>query len=176
MRIIGFTGLAGSGKNTAAGFLAAYLVDQGYTVTVDAFAAEIKREIRHALGWDGIKDAFWRKVLQLWGEQGRRTARLRWVDHIDRRQRSCDFLILTDVRYENEADWVRRNKGEIWRVTGRGGLGGETAKHNSETEQGGIEPVFEIINKGSLDELKEQVEEMFPFAFSLEKCREDSRD
>ena len=142
MKVIGIAGRAGAGKNTVGGLLAAVLTDQGYSVALDSFAGAIKQELREQFGWPGVKDAFWRKALQVRGAWARAKNREYWIQVIEDRWRAVigvpapdapDFLILTDVRYRNEAEWCTK-RGVVWLVEGRGGLEGDAGEHASELE------------------------------------------
>lgn len=55
-----------------------------------------------------------------------------WVDYLFREYRGAESLLITDVRFVNEAHRVRAYGGLVWRVT-RPGV--EAGSHSSETEQ-----------------------------------------
>lgn len=80
-----------------------------------------------------------REVLQWWGTQVRRTLDPdHWVTILDRayqRHRSiADYFIVDDVRYKNEADYIRRSGGYLVRVAPYSGWApGHNADHESET-------------------------------------------
>jgi hypothetical protein len=65
--------------------------------------------------------------------------------------------VLTDVRYENEAEAVRSHGGQIWRVT-RPGTAADG--HSSETTVDAIRPNFYLRNDGSFEALYAQVDEL----------------
>ncbi|MAZ17861.1 MAG: deoxynucleotide monophosphate kinase [Ahrensia sp.] len=159
--LVAFTGLAGSGKTTAAD----YLVSRGYTRV--KFAGPLKdmmraigfgdREIegdlkekphgllcgktpRYAMqtlgcewGRDLIGPDFWTR---LW----RNTA----SEIID----SGGRVVTDDCRFPNEASAVRSLGGYIYRIDGRGGIGGAHA-----SERMDIEPDEYIQNDGAISEL-----------------------
>ena len=173
MKMIGIAGVSGSGKNTVAGFLASILCERGFSVGVDAFGTGIKRELTETLGWNGEKDAFWRRAMQLRGECGRKHSASYWIAELRQRwarvreQVRCmaDFLIICDVRYRNEAEFCRDSSaywvaGVNWLVTGRGGLQGAEAQHPSEAGVSAIPKTLfaaEIANTGTLGDLKAAV-------------------
>ena len=136
MRIIGIAGQAESGKTTSTNYL---LTKLGYPWTTDAFANPIKlmleqigvdcsdenkkvvhpilgktpRELMQSLGtgWGRnlVDDDMWVKLLA------------------ERNPHGC--LIISDVRMENEADFIRENGGIIIHLKGRGGI---NSNHESE--------------------------------------------
>jgi Deoxynucleotide monophosphate kinase len=67
-------------------------------------------------------------------------------------------IVVTDLRYEVEADRVRLLKGFIIRVIRPAGL--EQDPHSSEQEYERIHPDYTIINDGSIDDLYNSVETM----------------
>ena len=158
MKIIGFTGPAGSGKSTAAGLLAARLADAGRSALITGFAAALKRLCRQA-GWDGRKDGAGRKLLQAVGQAAREIDPEHWISALAESlpapgPGAPDVVIVQDVRFENEAAWIRARGGEIWRLVGWGGLAGEAGAHASEA---GIEPTEHdtiVPNRGNLEQLK----------------------
>ena len=42
-------------------------------------------------------------------------------------------FVITDVRFPNEAEWVKSLGGKVYRFEGRGGLAGAAGEHVSET-------------------------------------------
>jgi hypothetical protein len=77
-----------------------------------------------------------------------------WIHALETKIRSYPNtnFVLDDVRFENEADAVRRLGGKIVRIVGRGG---STVKHESEN---GIAQVdFTIENSGSVEDLHDAV-------------------
>ena len=151
MRIIGITGLSGSGKTTAAGFIAMAMMDMGYGVVIDAFAAGIKQKLRKHEGWRGEKDACWRERMQKMGTECRK----RTPDYFIRclAYRNCfmeipfqgytiwqyqgirsGFLIVSDMRYYNEFEFVRANGVTIYLCGSHAPLDGAAAEHKSEID------------------------------------------
>lgn len=141
-RVVAFTGLAGSGKSTAAD----YLVTKGYTRV--KFAAPLKAMLRTiGLTEDHIEGHLKevpcallqgktpRHAMQTLGADWARTCigEYFWIglwmrdvdDILDRGGR----VVCDDCRYPNEAAAIRKLGGDIYRLTGRGGVGGS---HESE--------------------------------------------
>lgn len=128
--LIGLTGPARCGKDTAAGFL----IEQGFNRVSfadplrDAVSA-ILREPGSALFGDATKDTpirpWWPKhvtprlLLQAIGTQGVRN----YVDPRfwiwlaeEKYDASLAPVVVTDVRFLEEAEWVREKGGQIWRI------------------------------------------------------------
>jgi len=61
-------------------------------------------------------------------------------------------FVISDVRFQNEADWVRARGGVVWRVH-RPGVAPVRA-HASESEVEQIEPDGHIFNAGSIQDLR----------------------
>lgn len=138
-RLIGLAGVAGSGKDTVASFIKAHASLANFDVPVQtyAFADPLKKGCSEMFGipldhfydrerkekehdfWDysprwmlqhvgtnlirrGIDEDFWIK-----------RADWEWNDY---QERKCIFVV-TDIRFENEAEWVRNRGGEVWHIT-----------------------------------------------------------
>lgn len=156
MKIIGIAGKSNSGKNTAAGLLAAVLMDLGWRVRMDGFGLYIREEARK-LGWNGRKDEAGRAMLQQVGEDAARWCRsLRCMINLDHTR--SHFLIIPDVRYDCQAR-LCRERGVLWFVVGRGGLDGEAGKHISEHAIGMRADGSDVLlpNEGSLEDLRDMV-------------------
>jgi len=143
---IGLIGLAGAGKDTAA--LA--LMDRGWKRV--AFADALKGRAIY-LGWDGRKDDRGRQLLCDLGMAMRAYEPEHWINHARAamRGRPCVF---TDVRFANEADFIRAEGGIIVRVL-REGL--EIGEHESEAGQLRIHSDQSILNDGTIEGLHEQL-------------------
>ena len=132
--IIGVSGYARSGKDTIAEIL---IMNYGFKRL--AFADNIRKAVlvlnpilsngRHVsemvneFGWEVTKaNPEMRRLLQVFGTEVGRTmfGENFWVDQVFRQieneDKSGNFII-TDVRYPNEADLIRKYGGEIWRVS-----------------------------------------------------------
>lgn len=136
MHIIGIAGQAESGKTTSANYLLAKL---GYPWTTDAFADPIKRMLEQ-IGVDcsdemknvthPILGKTPRELMQSLGTGwGRDMVGIdTWVKLLaERNPKGC--LIISDVRMENEADFIRANGGIIIHLKGKGGINSD---HSSE--------------------------------------------
>ena len=149
MKNIGLIGLAGSGKDTAA---AALYDIAGYKRV--AFADKLKM-IAFCVGWDGYKDERGRALLQDLGMAARRYNPDVWVNDIDSLLEPGETgLVFTDVRFQNEADYVRSNGGIIVRIV-RPGIIAEN--HESELKQCEIPADIEIVNDGTIEDLHNKI-------------------
>jgi len=148
---IGFIGLAGSGKDTAA----LGLLEHGWCRM--AFADRLK-EFAKQFGWNGIKDEAGRKFLQDLGMAARTYNSNFWIDQVagSLREISDNFLskpkVWTDVRFQNEADFVRSRGGVIIRIV-RPSLKSKDS-HESELNQSNINADYTVVNDGTAVELK----------------------
>lgn len=107
--IVCITGRKGSGKST----VAKKFEQRGYTVA--PMAASLKNLARE-LGWDGVKDAKGRKLLQLLGtDVCRNCISLEywidlwaevWVENHPTRRTVSEYLVVDDVRFENELNFL----------------------------------------------------------------------
>ena len=68
--------------------------------------------------------------------------------------------VLTDVRYPNEAEAIRRWGGTVWKVVRPSILEGLDDTHTSETSVDLIEPDHLIVNDGTLEDLRAKVLEV----------------
>ena len=146
MKYIGLIGLAGSGKDTAAGAL----YKLGYYRV--AFADRIKMLAR-SFGWDGKKDERGRALLQDLGMAARRYNPDTWVEFVQFLEEDCK-LIYTDVRFQNEADYIRNKGGIIVRIVRPGII---AQNHESELKQSEIAADIEIVNDGTIEELHNKI-------------------
>ena len=104
-----------------------------------------------------------RQIMQWWGTEYRRhTSPGYWLnalqDRIAFEQYEHDLIVITDVRFADEAQLVRDAGGQIWQVI-RPGFGDGPARHVSETAGTEFAPTVVIYNSGSLGDLRERVAE-----------------
>jgi hypothetical protein len=142
-RVVGLTGPAGAGKDTVA-----HMIDEIETIRVFRFADTLKHMTRILTGQDDLdsqdaKECLFmgrsvRYVLQTLGtDWGRDMVHPDiWVETLHRRigQTTRSWpVVIPDVRFENEASWVRAN-GELWHVTRPDNphSTGATSAHDSE--------------------------------------------
>lgn len=151
MKHIGLIGLAGSGKDTAA----EALVELGYWT--NAFAAALK-DLAFQFGWNGQKDERGRALLQDLGMAARKYNPNFWIEQLPW-QTKCYRgkqwpQVYTDVRFQNEADFVRSKGGIIVRIVRPGIISGN---HESELKQSEIAADIEIVNDGTIEDLHNKI-------------------
>lgn len=181
--LIGLTGRAGCGKTTVAsylehehGFHAVGFADPILEMLCSLFAhcgidaawatERSLKELPTALGFSyrhlaqelgtgwgrGLKDTFWLRV-----------ASLAVSPALDR----GEDVVISDVRYPNEADWVVANGGMVVRVL-RAGRNAEVRPHESEQYTDDMPAAAELLNHGSKTTLFDQVDRL------LEQARRES--
>ena len=172
-RLIGITGAAGAGKDTVKTLLkeTMYLELSTYS-----FASPIYDTVMNLFGWTIVQlqdrefketiDPKWgfspRRAMQLLGtEFGRELREDIWI-HFARVLLDSPFnsgLIVSDVRFENEAAFIRENGGTLLHIVRPYNPNAIAATHASE---GGVQFVegtdHLIINDGTLEDLLHKLE------------------
>jgi len=164
--LIGLTGYAQSGKDT----LASVLVEN-YGYSRIAFADKIRdflyginpmvacsptgylQDLVNLVGWDKAKqEPQVRRLLQDLGISARELIDENiWVNAALSSVSTEDRVVVTDVRFENEAVMVRLMGGQLWRVK-RVGVG-PVNNHVSESELDGYKVDQIFVNNGSIEDL-----------------------
>ena len=181
MKIIGFTGRAQSGKDTCASFikelsdkviLAAYakpLKDAAkilFNLTDDQlYDQTLKEQSIDDLCINGI-DASPRIILQWLGSHLRKDiSQDFFLEHMSFKikealKKDIDYFIVTDIRYNNEAELLKKYGAIIIKIE-REGPTIKTSNHHS--ENGISNDIVDIIidNNGTLDELKKKIIDIF---------------
>jgi len=168
--LIGMCGAAGSVKDTMADFLVfdrVAFADPLYemvAIVTGLTPAEMRaRETKEReIGWLGQSP---RQLLQTLGtEWGRNTvSQTIWVDTAMRRVRGLleqgRSVVVTDVRFDNEAAAIKAAGGVIWQVVrGQGSIKGLAARHASEA---GVDPplIDRVLgNWSTIERLRQTVE------------------
>lgn len=160
MQVIGIAGPAGVGKDTAADYLVGQL--PGYRKV--AFADPLKDMLRTGLSLteaqlygsdkEAVDERYGcspRHIMQTLGtEWGRQHIHPDvWVKAMAARIGKADNVVICDVRFQNEADFVRE-RGVLIHLTGRGGIG---AAHQSELGLEAMPGDITIANDGDLKQL-----------------------
>ena len=138
--IIGFVGLIGSGKDTAADYLVNF-----HGFRRESFASTLKDAVAAVFGWDRILlegrtkqarewreqvDAWWanrlgipqltpRWVLQNWGTEVFRKGFHNdiWIASLENKMRKTqDDIVISDVRFPNEIDAIHSLNGLVTRI------------------------------------------------------------
>jgi hypothetical protein len=180
--LIGLTGRAGAGKST----VAAMLADQ-YACHQLALADPILEMVHVLFALTGVDGAWaieralteqptmlgysYRHLAQTLGtEWGRGLHPDFWVRVLDLRlampELQQENVVISDVRFPNEADYIRRCGGVLVRVlrdataAPGAGMAPATAAHASEQHSATLPVTHELINNGSLATLEDQVDRL----------------
>lgn len=181
MKVIGLTGTAGSGKDTVANIIENLVTNKVHKYS---FSTPVKEAASVITGLDPIyfdsnnpeREAIhpiWglspRKILQLLG-----TDCCRDIIHKDiwiklaqvayhtalHKYPQPKYFVITDVRFNNEAEWIKSLNGEVWNIIrSNKNIGDRGTESNHETERG-IFPRYhdEIIdNNFSLISLEDTI-------------------
>lgn len=172
-KIIGLSGKARSGKDTAAGML-----KMAFNVKTVAFADPIRDAMRVLFGFNeahfngSLKEDVvpWigkspRQLMQTLGtEWGRNTVnndiwRIIAARKIEQITDSFDHAVVTDVRFENEAEMIRSLGGSVWHIV-RGSIPSVSA-HASEQGIDVRNNDVVVYNNGTLEDLFDSVCDSF---------------
>ena len=177
--VIGLTGYAQSGKDTVASILV-----EKYGYRRIAFADKIRdflyginpmvacsptgylQDLVNLVGWDSAKqEPQVRRLLQDLGISARELLDENiWITSALGKVNSGDRIVITDVRFENEAMMIKHLGGQLWRVK-RVGVG-PVNEHVSESELDGYKVDQIFVNNGTLEELQALVTTRMRNAFS----------
>jgi len=168
--IIGFAGFMKSGKTTAAKYVG---------VRMFSFATPIKEIAKEEFKWDGKKDEKGRRLLQVLGtEAGREYSPDIWINRTKEDIldyfRTCKItgtrklVVIDDVRYPNEAQFIKDMGGLMIRMDRPGCKAG---KHLSEIGLTRTLIDMTIVNEGTKRDLKAQVKGMLKY-FQLYEANE----
>lgn len=171
--IIGLTGAAFCGKDTVGAYLA-----RSYHFSTLAFADPIRDmlmtglNLNHrvfrtenketAIDWLGKSP---RQLMQTLGTDWGRgmVSQSLWIDRMQQRIAahaavySAD-IVITDVRFTDEAELITRLGGEVWRIVRPETDTTHHCGHISESGQSAITPRLTLINDGTLEMLYESID------------------
>lgn len=125
------------------------------TVNTDVGKGRLSWVVK-GLGWEAAKDQYRevRRFLQALGEAGRLTfGEDFWINRA-LSDAKADRIVVTDVRYLNEAEAIRAMGGLLIRINRPGRV---ASGHVSETDLLGFEWDEEFDNNGSIQELQQHV-------------------
>lgn len=171
--IIGLSGYAQSGKDTVANILVEKhgytriafadpirnllyemdpLIPKGYRESVINYRLQ---DLVDSYGWDKVKVDYpeVRRLLQELGVGARKLFGDKfWIYEALSDVAPQDKVVVSDVRFENEAKWIQEFNGQIWRIKR---VGTEAVNdHVSESEMDGY-PVDQIfVNNGTIEDLE----------------------
>lgn len=177
--IIGLTGYAQSGKDT----LANILMDKygyrriAFADTIREFLYEVNpmvacsptgylKDLVNLVGWDKAKqEPQVRRLLQDLGVTARKLIDEDiWVKIALRNLSAGDRVVITDVRFENEAKSISSLGGQLWRVK-RPGVDAVNA-HISETQLDGYRVDQIFLNNSTVEDLQLLVQIRMQDAFT----------
>lgn len=181
-KLIGLTGFSTSGKDLTAALLK--MVGYTRFGFADAVREEVEKSFEDNFAIPHFPDhilADWlscttigkevlyekpmffpaRRLLQWWGTEYRRSEDPDyWIKKLHDKWYRCwaettaQHFVISDVRFLNEANWIERQEGVIWRIE-RPGL--KSDGHQSEKECNLIKADYIIHNDGDLQHLATQV-------------------
>lgn len=157
-KVIGMSGVAGSGKDTLTDLV---LLNLGFLplALADPFKTELvaKGEIPFEEAFYGRKSPATRKLLQDVGESRRKEfGETLWCNTAEITMarfaaRGFERFVITDVRMQHEVDLIRKYHGRVYRIVGRGGIDGEGASHSTETALDGQDTLFDRVFNNSVE-------------------------
>jgi len=168
-RIIGIAGRAGAGKNTVADMIPGAAVFGFADPLYEGLAAMLgvpedmlrsRRNKETPLAWLGKSS---RELMQTLGTEWGRgmVAQDIWLRLAKRRIETYGgTIVFSDVRFDNEAEWIRNQGGEVWLVER------DQETHHTHSSEAGISPhlIDRVIdNRGTLEQTRMLVEMALPF-------------
>jgi len=160
MILIGLSGKKRSGKNTVAKLIA---TAASVPVQEFAFADELKNEVCSLLHITRVtleeNKEMYRPFLQALGVLRRESINADyWVNKVGVKilNSSSEIVVITDVRFKNEAEFVRKCGGVVVRVN----RGLSVDEHCSETELDDYKFDFVIDNNSTLNSLLEDTKRL----------------
>jgi dephospho-CoA kinase len=173
---IALTGALRSGKDVTADILRAH-----YGFSRFAFGDALKRTAHEVFSWID-RESKPRALYQNYGQLMREIDPDVWVRHTERAiENHIDIMaglhgetaigiVVTDLRQPNEEKWCRENGFTIIRVKAQSALriaraqqagdafSLEDLTHSTEAHTDGFSVDYELVNDGSIDELKRQID------------------
>ena len=158
--IIGFSGSFGSGKTTRAQYLSQQLDNLGKDYYFTNFASSLKKMMVEHFGVSPTKfdttsgkseicpkyKITYGKVLQMFGQGLRNIDKDFWIDKLEHQigEMGDCIIIIGDVRYQNELDWIRKKGGHVFTKMGMRpkSIAGRDLNHESEGELTGHTMIF----------------------------------
>ena len=171
--IVGLSGKARAGKDTVASIL---VEDYGFTrlafadiikaavYTLDPIISLSGLRLQHLIdanGWEAAKQfPEVRRLLQVFGsEVGRDMIDPQiWIELTMHGIKASGNYVLSDVRFRNEAEEIKFQGGQVWRITRA--INDTIDLHRSETELDSWDFDYYVPNNGSVEDLKNEIKEL----------------
>ena len=162
--LIGFVGRKRTGKDT----LARFVLEMRPEFTVMSFADPLKQACKHAyhLTDDQLEET--KDVIDpRWGMSPRDMMRSigtkyfrtedpnHWTKNLGFRMKGIDHVVISDVRFHNEARFVKENGGILVHVSRE--TEGDNDDHVSESTSDDIPCDYSMCNNGSLEDLRSRL-------------------
>ncbi len=169
MKVILISGHAQNGKDTCAGILKTKLMHNGYRVLICHYGDLVKYICTTFFGWNGLKDHQGRSLLQRIGTDVIREKQPDYwvnfiIDILMFFQNEWDYVIIPDTRFPNEVDRISEKFNSVHlrveRKHFKSPLSIEQQNHPSETALDNCEPDVWIHNNGSLEDLRNKIEQV----------------
>jgi hypothetical protein len=189
MSIIGICGHARSGKDTMADLISMVLADVGIKSEKIALADELKNECAD-LVWDNLGiDVFTQKteekeiirpLLVTWGTHVRRKINPNvWIEKAADKIKGDKLIIITDIRYKNELEWLRQKDSYcifVDRIDANGSLVPPANQEESENspylkEHSDFQLTWATVGDSNLEALKPVAVEVIEKTVSEEKIK-----
>lgn len=170
IRLIGITGKAGAGKDTVADYLKAVA-----NFKAVAFATPIRSALKAIFGFEDalFMHPYKEVVLEEYGKSPRQmmqTLGTDWARNLVNRdlwlilagKKAADYhrlgynVAITDLRFENEAEYIRKIGGVVWHVDRQSA--GTPHAHASEAGVAYVDGDVRIDNNSTIARLYEQVD------------------
>lgn len=174
--LIALMGPAGAGKTTAAEMLARHHGFEPYAlatpiktmleallVSVDVDHAHLHETHLKQQPIPELHHVCARRLMTTLGDWGRSLHPQLWI-HATQRALGLPHapvaprIVISDVRYPDEADWIRSMGGRVWLIERDTNQLSLVPAHSSETSHQAITPDVRISNRGTLDDLRAELD------------------
>lgn len=171
--IIGLSGKARAGKDTVAAIL---VEDYGFTrlafadvikacvYTLDPIISLSGLRLQYLVdsnGWEAAKEfPEVRRLLQVFGsEVGRELIDEQiWIEMTMSGIKAGSNIVISDVRFKNEAEEIKYQGGQVWRITRA--INADNDNHLSETQLDSWNFDHYVPNNGTMEDLKKEVKDI----------------
>lgn len=171
--IIGLSGKARAGKDTVATILVEYYgftrlafadVIKACVYTLDPIISLSGLRLQYLVdtnGWESAKEfPEVRRLLQVFGsEVGRELIDEQiWIEMTMSGIKAGSNIVISDVRFKNEAEEIKYQGGQVWRITRA--INADNDNHLSETQLDSWNFDHYVPNNGTMEDLKKEVKDI----------------